>query len=94
MPSIIFLNDISIMRECNIYERKKIYEQHETHDKLILLMLNEYLRTAADPADILSRDMFAYWARALARCAAFASTADMLLKLAAALAKHKNNNYD
>lgn len=38
-----------------------------------------YLRTAADPGVILRRDIFAYWARALARCAAFESTADMLL---------------
>lgn len=51
-----------------------------------LKLMMGYLRTEAVPAAIFSRDMFAYWALALARCTALASTADTLLKL---LAKFK-----
>lgn len=42
-----------------------------------------YLRTDAVPAAIFIRDILAYWALALARWTAFASTADTLLKLLA-----------
>lgn len=43
----------------------------------------DYLRNEAVPGVIFKRDMFEYCALTLALCTAFASTADMLLKLAA-----------
>lgn len=87
-----FLNENKRERERNT----KMTWERDIHfyDDEIESWKHCYLRTAADPGVIFRRDKFAYWARALARCAAFESTADMLLKLAAtALAKHKNG-YD
>lgn len=57
--------------------------------------LMRYLRTDAGPAAIFNLDMLAYWALALARCTAFASTADTLLKLLAKLPKiETKQSYD
>lgn len=53
-----------------------------------------YLRTDAEPAVIFILEMFAYWALALARCTAFASTAETLLKLLAKVWGQKQGFYD
>lgn len=60
-------------------KREKMNFYDKNFSKLMKACFFCYLRTAADPGVILRRDIFAYWARALARCAAFESTADMLL---------------
>lgn len=54
-----------------------------------LKLVRRYLRTEAVPGVIFSRDMLAYWALALARWTALASTADTLLKLLAKISKIK-----
>lgn len=63
-------------------------QSHELH------ISSKYLRTDAVPAAIFIRDMFAYWALALARCTAFASTAETLLKLLAKFSKKRRKNRD